>query len=708
MPTPRAAHAAGASLDVPGAASIPARPPAAGADGAGDDVRLALAAAGIGVWAWERGSDVLEWDATSRALLGLPGEGAATPAQCLARVHPEDREWVRAAARMSLDPGVAAPFDVVFRTTSLAGDERWVHAVGRAVWADDPPGAPRRARRFIGTLRDDTAARRAERALAERGERLRAALDASQTGTFRWDIRTNALAWDESLDRLFGLEPGETVRSLERFVAMVHPDDRARVIEACARCAREGADFHEEFRVVWPDGTVHWLDDKGRTFRDATGAPDYMTGACVEVTARRRAEQQQERLLQAHRWAATLAEQRLAALETTTDALRLSEARLRRILDSGIVGVFFWTIDGGVTDANDAFLALLDYTRDDLAAGRIDWRSLTPERWHADDAARVAELHATGRHGPYAKEYRARDGTPVPVLIASAFFDGSHEQGLALCLDRRTEVQALADLQARERELHAALADARHARDEAHRARRSAESANEAKSAFLATMSHELRTPLNAIGGYVDILELGIRGPLTPEQLADLTRIRRSQQHLLGLINDVLNFAKLGAGTIRYDLRDVPVAQALASAEIMIAPQVAAKGLHYTAHVGGAALAVHADAEKLQQVLLNLLSNAVKFTDRGGAITVECALDGDVVALRVRDTGCGIPAHRCAQVFEPFVQVDRHYSRPTEGVGLGLAISRELARGMHGDLTVESELHVGSTFTLTLPRGESA
>ena len=152
----------------------------------------------------------------------------------------------------------------------------------------------------------------------------------------------------------------------------------------------------------------------------------------------------------------------------------------------------------------------------------------------------------------------------------------------------------------------------------------------------------------------------------------------------------------------------MPVAQALATAEIMIAPQVAARGLHFTMRPCGpeaaTPAAVRADAEKLQQVLLNLLSNAVKFTDRGGAITVECALVGDMVALRVRDTGCGIPAHKCAQVFEPFVQVDRHYSRPAEGAGLGLAISRELARGMHGDLTVESTLGVGSTFTLVLPR----
>jgi signal transduction histidine kinase len=242
------------------------------------------------------------------------------------------------------------------------------------------------------------------------------------------------------------------------------------------------------------------------------------------------------------------------------------------------------------------------------------------------------------------------------------------------------------------------------ARREAERARAEAELANHAKSAFLATMSHELRTPLNAIGGYVDLIEMGIRGPVTDAQLDDLTRIRRSQKHLLGLINDVLNFAKLGAGAIRYDLQDVGVSVALSMAEIMVAPQISAKGLRFAVVPAPTGTTVRADPEKLQQILLNLLSNAVKFTDRGGELTVTCEPRADDVALHVRDTGCGIPPDKLGQIFEPFVQIDRHFSRPSEGVGLGLAISRELARGMGGDLTVASVLDAGSTFTLTLPR----
>jgi signal transduction histidine kinase len=250
------------------------------------------------------------------------------------------------------------------------------------------------------------------------------------------------------------------------------------------------------------------------------------------------------------------------------------------------------------------------------------------------------------------------------------------------------------------------LAAERAARATAEAAQRDAERANRARADFLAVMSHELRTPLNAIGGYTELLQLELRGPLTEAQHDDLARIQRSQRHLLGLVNEVLNYAKLEAGRVRYDLADVPVYGAIREAEGLVAPQARAKGLTLTTGECPPTLAVRADAEKLRQVLVNLLSNAVKFTERGGArIVVECAPDTPVVAVHVRDTGIGIPADKLESIFEPFVQVRAGLTRPAEGTGLGLAISRDLARGMGGDLTAESTPGVGSTFTLTLPQG---
>ena len=231
-----------------------------------------------------------------------------------------------------------------------------------------------------------------------------------------------------------------------------------------------------------------------------------------------------------------------------------------------------------------------------------------------------------------------------------------------------------------------------------------AKAANQAKSDFLGVMSHELRTPLNAIGGYAELIAMGIHGPVTSEQRSALERIQRSQRHLLGLINGVLNYAKIDAGAVSYDVADIPLAELLVTSEELTAPQLRAKRLDFRFDGCDARLMARADGEKVQQVVLNLLSNAIKFTESGGRVTMSCAATDDgLVMIRVADTGRGIATNQLEHVFQPFIQVDLKLTRTKDGTGLGLAISRDFARGMGGDLTVESAPGVGSVFTLTLP-----
>ncbi len=232
---------------------------------------------------------------------------------------------------------------------------------------------------------------------------------------------------------------------------------------------------------------------------------------------------------------------------------------------------------------------------------------------------------------------------------------------------------------------------------------RSAETANRAKTAFLGAMSHELRTPLNAIGGYIDLLDMGLRGPVTEKQHADFARVRTNQQHLALLITEILTFVRVGSGRVAYAVGDMSACDALGHAIELIEPLFGQKGLVFKGITGDSSVLARADPERVTQILVNLLSNAIKFTPAGGEISAVCGVSSDAVMLRVSDTGIGIAADKHEAIFEPFIQLKEGLSDRESGVGLGLAISRDLARAMDGDLTVESIEGKGAHFTLSLP-----
>jgi signal transduction histidine kinase len=250
----------------------------------------------------------------------------------------------------------------------------------------------------------------------------------------------------------------------------------------------------------------------------------------------------------------------------------------------------------------------------------------------------------------------------------------------------------------------------RKAEDELRRAHEMAAAANQAKSEFLAVMSHELRTPLNAIGGHIQLIEMGVHGPINDTQLEALHRVQRSQRHLLSLINDLLNLARIETGRVDFEVAEMPLEPMVAEAVSMIEPLLSSH--HLTCDIVDSPYApdpsvtVRADREKAQQILLNLLNNAVKFTPEGGRITVEARVSAEspgMAEVRVADSGVGIPAAKLDTIFEPFVQLGSRPTNPDIGLGLGLSISRDLARGMGGDLVAASDVGSGATFTLLLP-----
>ena len=387
-------------------------------------------------------------------------------------------------------------------------------------------------------------------------------------------------------------------------------------------------------------------------------------------------------------------------------ALAATTRRLDAALLAGEVGTFQWDIPDDRLWGDANFARIFGIQLDERGAAPL---AAYLAAIHPDDRERTNALvqHTLDTGAPYDTEYR----------IVSGLEDGRRPRWV----EARGRVEY--DAEGRPVRFPGVVQDItrrREAEEErlrlmetAESARREAELANRAKSQFLASMSHELRTPLNAIGGHAQLLTMEIHGPLTEAQRFTIDRIERAQRHLLGVITDILNYAKLESGTLEYDMESVSVEATLTDVLPMVEPLAASRQLSIQAPAAEeiASLRVWADREKLAQVLLNLLSNAVKFTAPGGRITVQVDTigGGSPVRVRVRDTGVGIPADRLEAIFEPFVQVERGthpYSSRAEGTGLGLSISRELARAMGGDLVAESRLGEGSTFTLTLPASQ--
>jgi signal transduction histidine kinase len=318
----------------------------------------------------------------------------------------------------------------------------------------------------------------------------------------------------------------------------------------------------------------------------------------------------------------------------------------------------------------------LEFLRKLLVAGAVILAIATVGAWllsrHVTRPLRhVTDAAAALASGDYARRVRVSDGGREVVSLSATF---------------NAMAAAIGDA-------HATLADRN----------LELQRANAAKAQFLAVMSHELRTPLNAIGGFTELMELGLRGPVTRQQVEDLGRIRRNKDLLLSIITDILNFARADAGAILVKVEPLPIARAIADVVDSVGHQFEARGVRLVVGPVTAEAVARADRERVQQVLLNLLSNALKFTEPGGEVAIETAVSDHTVCIDVRDAGPGIDAAHHEAIFEPFVQVDASLTRTAGGAGLGLAIARQLATAMGGTLVVRSTPGAGSTFTLTLP-----
>ena len=378
-------------------------------------------------------------------------------------------------------------------------------------------------------------------------------------------------------------------------------------------------------------------------------------------------------------------------IESLAEQLAASEARARRLSDSGVIGVVFWTRDGRLVDANGAFLAMVGYTRRELLEGQVRWSEMTPPEFAAADARAFAELDERGICTPYEKVYLAKDGRRVPILLGVAFWEGSRDSGVAWILDisARREIEAERDrLLQSERQARAA-----------------AEAANLSKDEFLAMVSHELRTPLNAMLGWGRLLRSGTLDE--PRRARALEAIERNAQAQSQLIEDLLDVSRIVSGKLKLDVAPVDLAAVVEAALDTVRPALESKGIDLTCEIAAELPRVMGDASRLQQVAWNLLSNAVKFTPRGGSIAVNLGTRGAHLELSVSDTGHGIRPSMLRFIFETFRQADTSTTRSFGGLGLGLSISRHLVELHGGSIEAQSDGEGrGATFRVLLGRPE--
>jgi signal transduction histidine kinase len=343
--------------------------------------------------------------------------------------------------------------------------------------------------------------------------------------------------------------------------------------------------------------------------------------------------------------------------------------------------------DGIIVAANLTLLTMTEQLGEQLAGRSIDTLLTIPSRiFYQTHVFPMVKLH--GRADELYMTLRTRSGAAVPAIVNAIRreLDGGAELDFAI-------------LRIREREKYEL---------ELIRAKKAVEAASAAKSRFLSMMSHDLRTPLGAISGYAELISLGVRGPVTDEQAVDLSRIKRAAKSLLGMLDDLLTVAREQDAQLPLRLEPLSPEAELSEAEATVLPRYTEAGVRLVRDGCPPEIVIRADRDRLQRILLNLLTNAAKFTPNGGQVSVSCSLVADRAAIHVADTGRGIPPEMLDRIFQPFVQVETGDAGNEHGMGLGLAIGRELARAMGGDLSVESAVGRGSIFTLTLPTAASS
>ena len=598
--------------------------------------------ANIGTWDWNIETGDLYWSERIAPLFGHPeGTLETTYANFLAAVHPEDRQKVAGAVNACVELG--AEYNVEHRVVWPDGSVRWLLERGDVV--RDASGTPLR---MLGVVQDIT-----ERKLAETA--LEAAQRLARLGNWEVDLATGKITWSKEVYALFDRSPQDFAPTLQAYYAeLCHPEDVDKVRQAQRLTLDLPGPQRVDHRIVWPDGSVRWIHLEGYAERDASGMPVAMTGMVQDITERKLAE---------------------VALEESRK--RLEEAQ-------SLARLGYWTADmtSGALQWSDEIYRIFG----------LDPAHFTPsveafdQAVHPDDLALINE-----------SERRAAETGVHDVVHRIVRPDGEiryvHELAHAQTdIDGRVvrmsgTVQDVTELKQAE---HAML-----------QAKEAAEAASHAKSEFLASMSHELRTPLNSILGFAQLFAMDTGLP--PHSKVYAHEIERAGQHLLSLVNDLIDLARIESGKLDLFSAPVSVQAVVADSLAMVAPIARDRGIQLVDTGGdGKGSVVMADSTRLQQVLINLLSNAIKYNRPDGKVRIACHAEPAATRIAITDNGFGIAAEKQARMFNAFDRLGAERGQ-VEGSGIGLVITRRIVEAMGGSIGFESTEGQGSTFWVTLP-----
>ncbi|MDW7731903.1 MAG: PAS domain S-box protein [Methanolobus sp.] len=501
-------------------------------------------------------------------------------------------------------------------------------------------------------FRDITEQKKAEEALQQTTDRLMLAARAANVGIWDYDIVNNVLVWDEQMFRLYGITQDQFSGAYEAWRTGLHPDEVERGDSEIQMALQGEKEFDTEFRVLWPNGNIRNIRALAIVQRDESGQPVRMIGTNWDITAQKHAEEE----------------------------LRESERKYHSLFNQSAEGIFLHDFEGNIIDVNNEAVVQSGYSKDELL--NLTVFSFLPSEFDRNDILHQWSQWSPGTTVTLEARHLHKDGSVYPVeMTTSCVQFGSRKLILAM----------VRDITERKKAEHSLI-----------EAKMMAEENSRIKSEFLANMSHELRTPLTAILGFSDMLGSEMFGQLNEKQLRFADHIHKSGEHLLELINDVLDLSKIEAGKMELECENFSVSKVFAEIQTLMAPLAARKKIDLRIENNIQTTEIFADRLKFKQIMYNLLSNAIKFTPDQGKVLVVAKNNDNEIHVSVSDSGIGIPENRMEDIFNPFTQVDASNKRRYGGTGLGLTLVKQFVEMQNGRVWVESREGEGSTFTFTV------